>query len=156
MAGGLEGMHGAHDVAGEVVDGPLDRGDDVADAGEVENVTGAPKKLLGRGQVPEIADLDGERGVGPAALQVSQVSAGEVVEGADPVAPVEEQVHHVAADEAGGPGHHGDLRVGHFSSIAFTVRTLTYLSSSRLLGSFPAFNASQMPRTASSMLLRGT
>src|SRR5262249_21152622 len=68
----------------------------------------------------------------------------------------QEQVHHVAADEAGAPGDDGSGRLVHAASPFFlTLRTLKYRSSSMLRGIFPALKARHRSRTASSAARRG-
>ena len=56
--------------------------------------------------------------------KVRQSSTCEIVDRMNAKAPLEKQVDHVAADEAGGTGYDGDGPVAQTSSTDFTVFTL--------------------------------
>ena len=56
--------------------------------------------------------------------QVGLAPAVEIVDDMDPEPLGHQKVDHVAADETGASGHHGDGSGGHFAPIACMVRTL--------------------------------
>ena len=86
----------------------LDRGHDVADPGEMEHVARAREDGGGRFQLANVVPMAGEVRIPVVVRQVSRMAADEVVDDPHGVAPFQQQIHHVGADEAGPPGHDGD------------------------------------------------
>src|SRR5579862_1612728 len=88
--------------------------------------------------------------------EVIQSSTGQIIDDMDAKAFLQQQIHHVTADEARAAGDDSDSFRTHFRPIFLTVLTLKYRSSPRLLGNLPALNARHRSRTASSTLRFGT
>ena len=119
----LEHVDGALHVGRHVLERPLDRRHDVADAGEMEHVARAREQRVVRRDAPHVPALEADR----RARQVPEVllaAAHQVVDDADLVALLDQQVRHVAADEARAAGDDGDWPRAHRAPAAFIVRTL--------------------------------
>src|SRR5262249_51949711 len=83
-------------------------------------------------------------------------AADEAVDDSHVKAAAQQEVDHVAADEARPSRDDGHRRDAHQPArFAFSTRTLTYRSSVRLSGNRPSLNARHRSRTASSMPRRG-
>lgn len=87
----------------------------------MENILRAFEKRVLRLDGADVAHFDGEVRVPGVRLEVLRPAADHVIDDADAEALLQEQVHHVAADE---PGAARDHRDAHWRFSAFTVRTL--------------------------------
>src|SRR4029079_2280513 len=103
---------------------PLDRRYDVADAGEVEDVSCALEQGLAGLERANVALLEREIAVGLVLGEVLLAPPHQAVDDAHRHAALEQQVDHVAADKAGATGNHGNWLVAHAACNAFSLRTL--------------------------------
>ena len=113
VPGALKHFHRAHDIRAEIIHRAFDGRHDVTDAAEMDDVARAGEERVVRREVADVADLDDEVGIALVLLEIFEASADEAVDDVDAVAFGEEQIHHVAADEAGASGDNGDGFVGH-------------------------------------------
>ena len=121
----LEHVHGTVHVGIHVFQRTLDRRNDVADAGEVKYIVGAAKQARVRRELANVALLERQIRIAGVMCQVGGSASGQVVDHAHAVAAIEQDVDHVAADEAGATGHNRDLACrAHFAPSFFIVRTL--------------------------------
>ncbi len=121
----LEHVHSALHVGIHVFQRTLDRRDDVADAGEVKNIVGIAKQARVGGELANVALLERQAGIAGVVRQVGGPTSAQVVDHAHAVAAIEQDVDHVAADEAGATRHHRNLACrAHFAPSFFMVRTL--------------------------------
>src|SRR5262249_33611516 len=152
----LEHVHGTLDVDIHVFQRTLDRRDDVPDASEVKYIVGTAKQARVGRELANVALLERQAGVAGVVRQVGGSAPAQVVDYAHAVVALEQDVDHVAADEAGAAGHHRNLaRLAHFAPSFFMVRTLYYQSWSKLFGMRWLRKARVRSRTASSMLRLG-
>ncbi len=101
----LEHPGGALDVHFHVLQRPLDRRHDVADAGEVEHVARAREGVVVGRQGPDVTEVADQVRAVAVMGQVEFAAAAQVVDRPHAVAALEQQVDHVAADESGAAGH---------------------------------------------------
>ena len=105
LAGRFEHRQGAGDVGARVVQRALDRGHDVAEAAEVEDVVGAlEERASPAGSVAMSTGGTRSRGSRRCCARLSSRPVFRLSMTRDLEAAVEQQVHHVAADEAGPAG----------------------------------------------------
>jgi hypothetical protein len=117
-------LHGALNIHRHVVERRLDRRDDVADAGKVEDMVDAAEQRRSGPTGAHIAPLECKIGVCRMGGQIGLTAADEVVEDSDLMPARQQQLDHVAADEAGATGHQRDRAGAHLAPIRFMVRTL--------------------------------
>ena len=129
-------VHRALDVRRHVFHRPLDGRHDVADAREMEHVVHTRKQRVAGLVGADVGGFEGEIRVALVVGDIGLPAAHQIVDDADFVALADQQVDHVAADEASSPRNHGDLcGPRHLAPIFFIVLTLKYQSSSKLFGS---------------------
>jgi hypothetical protein len=121
----LEHVHGTLHVGIHIFQRTLDRRDDVADAGEVKNIVGTAKQARVGHELANVTLLERQVRVTGVLRQVGGSASSQVVDHAHAVVALEQDVDHVAADEAGATGHHRNLACRtHFAPSFFIVRTL--------------------------------
>src|SRR5262245_49211824 len=117
-------MDRALDVGRHILGGALDGGHDIADAGEMKNVTSPfEQSVIGRAAA-DVPELEDEIGITGMVSEIFLPSAGEIVHHAHYVTLVEQQIHHMAADEAGATRYHCNRPDGHSALISLRRRTL--------------------------------
>ena len=84
----------------------FDRRDDVADAGEVENVVALLENRRRRLQAADVFPVAREIAVGLVMVEVRLVATDKIVDDAHLESTVEQQIDHVTADEARTTRHH--------------------------------------------------
>src|SRR5262249_33961535 len=102
----------------------IDRGHDVTDPGKVKDVARVLEDPRARLELADILPIAGEIRVSLEVLEVAAVAAREIVDHSDSKAPLNEQVHHVAADESGATGDDGNSFAGHAALSRLSRRTL--------------------------------
>ena len=128
----------------------------MSNAGEVNNVSGATKQARLRLEVADVALFERQARIIGMMRQIGGAAAAQIVDDPNAKAALEQEIDHVAADEAGAPGNDRNWLLAHAALMAFIVRTLKYRSLVRLSGSFPALNAWHKSRAASSTERLGT
>src|SRR2546426_128148 len=113
------------------------------------------KQLVIRRKRADIALVQHYLGTALVLCQVCGAPADQVVNDVDAKAPLDQQVHHMASDEAGAAGDDGQRTFRHQTALFFRILTLKYRSSVMLSGSLPSLKALQRSRTASSMVRFG-
>jgi hypothetical protein len=96
------------DIGRHVLGRPFDRGNDVADAREVENVAGVREQAMAGFQRPYIDLFERQVRIGRVVGDVGFPPAHQAVDHAHGEAALQQQIDHMAADEAGAPGDDGD------------------------------------------------
>src|SRR5207245_7369488 len=104
-----------------VVEGPLDRGHDIADAAEVKHVVRVGEDRIIGAERAHVDLPDRETGVPAVVGEVVESPGGQVVDDPDLKATLEEQIDDVAPDEARPARDDGSL---HVSLAAWTALTL--------------------------------
>ena len=106
-----------------IIDRPLDRGHDVADPSEMDDDVRTLEQGGAGLDVADVRLLEGKALVRRVMREIGLAPADQIVDHPDLVVPtVQEQVHHVAADETGAAGDDGN---GHqVAPSFFMVRTL--------------------------------
>src|SRR5262245_7256133 len=99
MTGAFEHADRALDVGVHVLRRLLDRGHDVADAGEMEDVLRANKDRRTGLERTDVLPVAGKIGVALVVLEVAAMSADQVIDDADAKARRQQGIDHVAADE---------------------------------------------------------
>ena len=125
MPRAFEHVHGALHVDRHVFERPLDRGHDVADAGEMKHVVDVAKQRVAGLIFENVGRFENDVGIAGVVGDVGLAAADQIVDDADAVAAFDQEVDHVAADEAGAAGDdRGLARRAHFAPSFFMVRTL--------------------------------
>jgi hypothetical protein len=118
-------VHGALHVHRHVFERALDGRNDVADAGEMDDVIGAGEQRMAGLEAADVGALELDVGIVAVGGDIVLAAADKVIDDADPEAARDQKVDHVAADE---PGATGDDRaqtsILHFAPSFFIVRTL--------------------------------
>jgi hypothetical protein len=111
-------------VGGHVVDRPLDGGNNVANAGEVENEL-CPAEWIGPGiEFADVEMREGDEVASPVCRDIFRPPTDQVVDHLDPESARYQQVHHVGPDEARTARDHRQRRSAHRAPIFFMVRML--------------------------------
>src|SRR5207302_6267755 len=140
----------SHNVRGKIIHRTVNRGNYVADAGKMKDKLDTLEKRIDGLEVADIFRFNNEPGIAFVVGQVLQTAAEQVVDHMDAMPLLEQQVHHVTADESRPSRDHRKLLHAHLRPRFFTVRTLINWSSLRVLpGNFPDLNALHKSRTAS-------
>ena len=91
----------------------------------MEDVVRAGEERRVRRELPDVVPVAGEIGVALDVGEVAAMAADEIVDDADRIAALEQQIDHVAADEAGAAGDDGNgLAAAHAALSVFSRRTL--------------------------------
>jgi hypothetical protein len=125
LARAFEHPHGALDVGVHILRRLLDRGHDVADAGEMENgFRVGEDRRLGL-ELPDILPIAGEIRISLEMIEIAAMTADQIVDDADRKARAKQSIDHVAADETGSAGNdRNGLAAAHAALSRFSRRTL--------------------------------
>ena len=124
MTRALQHKNRSLNIGRHVFPGLFDGGHDIADAGEVKHIPGPLEEWMARLAGTDVGVFENHLRVVGVVGQVGFAPAVEVIDDMDPVSALHQKVDHVAADETGAPGHHGDGFSSHFAPIACMVLTL--------------------------------
>jgi hypothetical protein len=125
LARAFEHPHGALDIGVHVLRRLLDRGHDVADAGEMENGFRVGEDRRVGLELPDILPVAGEIRISLEMIEVAAMTADQIVDDADRKARAKQSIDHVAADETGSAGNdRSGLAAAHAALSRFSRRTL--------------------------------
>jgi hypothetical protein len=125
LARAFENPHRALDVGVHVLRRLLDRGHDVADAGEMEDAFRIGKDRGVRLELPDILPVAGEIGISLEMIEIAAMTADQIIDDADRKARADQCIDHVAADETGSAGNdRNGLAAAHAALSLFSRRTL--------------------------------
>src|SRR6266581_8623333 len=108
----LEYMHRSLDVNRHVFGGLLDGGHNVADTGEVKYIPSTREKLIVGSQGANVALIEDDVGIRLMLSQIRRAAADKIVDHTDAKPALDEEIDHVAADEAGTAGDNGKRSLG--------------------------------------------
>ena len=157
MPSRLEHVPRALHVDRQVLGRQLDRGHDVANAGKVKDAGRTGERLGIRLQIPDVALVEVNIGVGAVLREVRRAPANEGIDDVYAEAPVNEEIDHVASDETSAARDHGQRTLGHQVADLtenldvegrLAVRTPMQWSAQRN-GGFSTARASRLPRPVS-------
>ena len=114
----FEHAHGALHIDIHVVNRPLDRRHDVADPGEMKDVAAAVEDRISRPQAADVDAVQRQIRVPCVMREIGLAPARQIVDDVHAIAAIQQQVHHVAADEACASGHD---RYGPSAHAAFSL-----------------------------------
>ncbi len=87
------------DINDHVIQRPLDRRHDIANAREVKNIAAIFKNRITRNQAPDIDPIAYQIRIALVMREIAFMSAGQIVEHAHTIAALQQEIHHVAPDE---------------------------------------------------------
>jgi hypothetical protein len=125
MARAFENPHRTLDVRVHVLSRLLDRGHDVADAGEMEDGFRVGEDRRVGLELPDILPVAGEIRISLEMIEIAAMTADQIVDDADRKARAKQSIDHVAADETGSAGNdRNGLAAAHAALSRFSRRTL--------------------------------
>jgi hypothetical protein len=125
MARAFEDPHGALDVGVHILRRLLDRGHDVADAGEMEDGFRVGEDRRVGLELPDIVPVAGKIRISLEMIEIAAMTAYQIVDDADRKACAKQSIDHVAADETGSAGNdRNGLAAAHAALSRFSRRTL--------------------------------
>jgi hypothetical protein len=123
-AGRFKNAHSALHVDVHIVRRPLDRGNDVTDAGQMEDGIGAGEDRRFRVNLADVGPVPGQPRILKVVREIALAPPGQIVDDPNLVAPIEQKIDQMASDKARAAGDDGNLRVTHAAFSFFSVRTL--------------------------------
>src|SRR5262249_12599643 len=102
----------------------LDRGDDVANAGEMKNIFHAGKNRRIRFELAHILPVAFEIRVALDVLEVAAMAADQIIDDANRKTGREQRIDHVATDKSGATGNNRNGLSAHAALSFFSSRTL--------------------------------